>query len=532
MSDWDVIVVGSGFGGAVTACRLAQAGARVLVLERGRRWTRDQYPRGPQDAWFYDHRQPHKHNGWLDLRLYPGMAVAQGAGVGGGSLCYSSVIMEADPQLFGAGWTPELTHADLQPYYQRARDMLGSQTIPDGQLTQRYKLMRQAAQRELLLERFKRAPLAVSFDPEWNYDLPRARSPHQSRSFTNAQGQVQGTCVHLGNCDMGCDVRAKNTLDLNYLAAAESAGAQIRPLHRARFVAPRGNGYEVALHRIHDGQLTHGLERADHVVLAAGSLGSTEVLLRSRDEYRTLPRVSRVLGSRWSANANVLTPDLYSNPADVQQSMGPTISGFMDFMDGSVRGERFVLEDDGFPNLLLNAIRAAPRSQWLSPLTWLLRTHLRRQLRSNNPLAGVMVWLGAGIDAGDGGLRLKRGVLPPWQRELSLDWNSKRSRAVIETILDLHRRLSRANGGRLQVPLYWSLLHALVTVHPLGGCRIGAGPDDGVVDHRGQVFGHPGLYVVDGATMRGPVGRNPSLTIAAIAERAAHLIVQNGSRGG
>jgi cholesterol oxidase len=139
-----------------------------------------------------------------------------------------------------------------------------------------------------------------------------------------------------------------------------------------------------------------------------------------------------------------------------------------------------------------------------------------------------MVWLGAGFDAGNGRLRLKRSILPPWQPDLDLLWDIEQSRSVIEAILDVHKRLSRANGGRLQVPLYWSFLHALVTVHPLGGCRIGAGAADGVVDHRGQVFGYPGLFVVDGASFRGPAGRNPSLTIAALAERAAYLMVEDG----
>ena len=530
MSSFDVIVVGSGFGGAVTACRLAESGARVLVLERGRRWTRDQFPRGPADAWFYDHRRPEKNNGWLDLRLYRGMAVAQGAGVGGGSLCYSSVLMEPEPDLFSDGWPRDITYAELQPYYARAKRMLAAQTIPDGQLTQRYKLMRQAAQHEGVEDRFGSVPLAVSFDSEWNYQLPDARSPRRSKAFTNAQGQVQGTCVHLGNCDIGCDVRAKNTLDWNYRAAAESAGAEIRPLHRARFLRRNNSGYEVVFDRVHAGRLLNGAERADHVVLAAGSLGSTELLLRSRDQYATLPQLSPVLGTRWSANANMLTPDLYANAADVQQSVGPTISGALDFMDGSVRGQRFVLEDDGFPNLLLNAVRAKTRSHWYSALAWLLRRHLERPLRSHNPLGGVMIWLGAGVDAADGTLRLKRGFLPPWQKEVHLEWDVGKSRPVIDAILDLHRRLSRANGGQLQVPLYWSLLHALVTVHPLGGCRTGVDALDGVVDHRGQVFGYPGLYVMDGATLRGAVGRNPSLTIAALAERAAHLMVEDGRR--
>jgi cholesterol oxidase len=527
VTDFDVIVIGSGFGGAVTSCRLAQAGARVLVLERGRRWTRDQFPRGPKDAWLYDDRRPHKADGWLDLRFFKGMAVAQGAGVGGGSLCYSSVVLEAGPERFSRpGWPAEITSAELKPYYASASNMLGVQTIPDGQLTQRYKLMRQAAQRQQLVDRFTSLPLAVSFDPEWGYDRPDPHNPRESKPFINGQGQPQGTCIHLGNCDIGCDVRAKNTLDLNYLAAAEAAGAEIRPLHRARFVRPMPTGYEVVFDRVGNGRLQPGVERARRVVLAAGSLGSTELLLRSRDQFQVLPNLSATLGTNWSPNANVLTPDVYRNAADVQQSRGPTITAGLDFTDGRLRGEHFLVEDDGFPNLLLNAINSKLTSHWHSPFAWLVRGHLQRHLQSDNPLAGIMVWLGAGLDAGNGRLHLRRGYLPPWGQVLDLDWTLDPSRSAIEAILDVHKRLSQANSGKLQIPLYWSLLRSLVTVHPLGGCRIGSTALDGVVDHRGQVFGYPGLFVADGATIPGAVGRNPSLTIAALAERTAHLMVQ------
>ena len=286
---FDVIVVGSGFGGAVAACRLAEAGARVLVLERGRRWAKEDYPRGPGDAWLYDPARPHLLNGWLDLRFFPGMAVLQGAGVGGGSLCYSSVLLEAPAERFGEGWPADINHAELAPYYAKARGMLAAGPIPPGQHTRRSKLLQGAAEKLGLGGRFLDPPLAVSFDPAWNYGLDDPLNTKHSKAFVNAQGQPQGTCVHLGNCDIGCDVRAKNTLDLNYLPAAERRGAEVRPLHVVRRVEPDGAGYRVAFDRVEGGRLTPGEERADRVVLAAGSLGSTELLLRCRDEHRTLP---------------------------------------------------------------------------------------------------------------------------------------------------------------------------------------------------------------------------------------------------
>lgn len=521
---FDVIVVGSGFGGAPIACRLAESGARVLVLERGRRWTPSEYPRRPGDAWLYHPAHPDKYNGWLDLRFYRGMIVAQGAGVGGGSQCYSSVLMQADADLFEAGWPQEITKAELAPYYAKVTQMLSVVQIPEGQPTGRAKLLRRAAENSGLSERYRRVPLGVTFDPEWSYELEDPLDVGHSRSFVNEHGQQQGTCVHLGNCDIGCDVRAKNTLDLNYIPAAERHGAEIRPLHLVRCIEPDGTGYRVTFDRIEDGALVRGEERAERVVLASGSLGSTELLLRCRDQYRTLPRVSSALGGRWSANANVFTSAIYGEEVEVQQSIGPTITTGLDFMDGAAGGQRFYIEDDGFPNMLLSALTSRLRTGRVNPLAWALQGHLRRGMDEKNPARNVMVWLGEGVDAGDGQLRLGRAPFAPWRKELRLTWDVRRSRKVLDEIIATQRRLTEATGGRFKVPLSWTLLRQLATVHPLGGCPTGASAQDAVVDHRGEVFGHPNLFVVDGSVVPGAIGRNPSLTIGALAERAAALM--------
>lgn len=522
---FDAIIIGSGFGGAVTACRLAEAGARVLVLERGRRWTKDQYPRTSTDPWIFNQSHPHRQNGWLDVRTYRGMTVAQGAGVGGGSLCYSSVVMEADAECFATGWPPEITHSELLPYYSKVHDMLAVRKIPTGQHTQRQRLLGEAARRLGYADRFDSVPLALSFDPGWSYALPDPLDVRHSRSFINVHGQRQGTCVHLGNCDIGCDVHAKNTLDLNYIPAAEHHGAEVRPLHTVRCIQPAAGGYRVAFDRVSDGRLVPGEERADRVILAAGSLGSTELLLRCRDEFGTLPHVSRALGRRWSANANVFSSGVYERTADVQQSIGPTIASGIDLMDGVVSGQRLFVEDDGFPNLLLNAVTARLRSGRISPSVWALQRHLRRSLDEMNPMRGVMVWLGEGVDAANGQLYLRRVPLAPWRKELRLRWRVRRSRAVVEAILSTHRQLTEVTSGRFRTPLYWSLLRHLVTVHPLGGCTVTSRPEEGVVDHRGQVFGHTNLFVADGAAVPVAIGRNPSMTIAALAERTAALMI-------
>ena len=235
---FDAIVIGSGFGGAITACRLAEKGMRVLVLERGRRWKPAEYPRKPGDAWLFSDREPARRNGWLDLRFFKNMTVTQAAGVGGGSLAYSSVALEAHPSLFERGWPTEVTYAELKPYYDAVARTMNLQTVPDGQLTQRFKLAREGAAELGHQDRFGKTPLAVTFSPDWHYQLDDPFNVKHSKTFTNAQGQQQGTCIHLGNCDIGCDVRAKNTLDLNYIPLAEQRGAEVRPLHVVRTIEP------------------------------------------------------------------------------------------------------------------------------------------------------------------------------------------------------------------------------------------------------------------------------------------------------
>ena len=449
------------------------------------------------------------------------MTVAQAAGVGGGSLAYSNVALEAHPSLFTSGWPAEITYDELKPCYDRVTEMMDLQTVPDGQLTQRFKLAREASDKLGHRDRFSKTPLAVSFSPDWNYKLNDPFNPRHSKTFTNAQGQQQGTCIHLGNCDIGCDVRAKNTLDLNYIPRAEQRGAEVRPLHLVRLIEPHDGGYRVVFDRIHDSHLIRGEESAHRVFLAAGSLGSTELLLRSRDEHQTMPHISRLLGKGWSANANVLSMATYSDASRVQQTLGPSISGVIDFMDGGSNGQRFIVEDDGFPNLLLNSLRACLDDGVRADLGRSILEQIEEHVRGDERSRNVMVWLGAGMDAADGELLLEGAKRAQKTRALNLRWKPEQSRPMVEAILAVHRSMTEATGGRLMPNPAWSLFRNLVTLHPLGGCKMGVTSETGVVDHLGQVFGYPNLYVVDGSILPTSVGRNPSHTIAALAERAA-----------
>jgi cholesterol oxidase len=523
-SPFDAIVIGTGFGGAIMARRLAEKGMRVLVLERGRRWEPSTYPRTPTDPWIFSDTHPALLNGWLDMRFYRGMTVAQAAGVGGGSLTYSSVAVEATPNLFAQGWPAEITYQELKPYYDTVAREMDLQVLPDGQLTRRFEIARDAARNLGFASRFSKAPLSVSFSNDWNYQLEEPFDAKHSRQFTNAHGHRQGTCIHLGNCDIGCDVRAKNGLDVNYIPRAEQKGAEVRPLHLVRSIEPAGAAYRVVFDRIAHGRLVRGEEYASRVVVAAGSLGSTELLLRCRDQYKTLPSISRTLGARWSANANFISMAVFSRDEHLRQSTGPTISSILDFSDGGFRNQRFVIEDDGFPNAVLNAVKAYLDRGVHTRFGRHLLKELEEHLRNDTPLRNVLLWLGAGEDAGDGRLSLKRRWFMPWKRVLDLAWRVEGSEGVLKAMEAMHQNLTEATGGRFRSLPTWTLLKSLLTLHPLGGCAIGTSAENGVVDHLGRVFGYSNLMVCDGAVLPTPTIRNPSHTIAALAERmAAHV---------
>lgn len=519
--DFDAVVIGSGFGGAVTGCRLAEKGYRVLILERGRRWQVKDYPRRPEDAWIWGQEHPEKKNGWIDFRVFPNMAVAQGAGVGGGSLIYANISVDAKPDTFDSGWPPEITFDEMKPYYQAVGRMLNLQKVPENQLPERTKLLKEAAEKSGFGARFRQLDLAVSFDPKWHYDLKNPHHPRHSKKFINAQDQEQGTCIHLGNCDIGCDVKAKNTLDLNYIPLAEKNGAEVRPLHIARRIVPENGGYRVHYDRIDKKTLKPGSVTGRIVCAAAGSLGSTDLLLRCRDQYRTLPTISPLLGKNWSSNGDFLTPAIHPFRT-VAPTRGPTITGAIDFLDGSFHGEKFFVEDGGFPDLLGGYLeKLAKKRGGLSDRIRALIETIHLVLRAQNAFAHVMPWFAQGRDAADGVLELKDG-------RLFLRWDVTASEKTINAIVRMHETLAKKTGGVPLVPLTWTLTRDLVTPHPLGGCNMGTNPENGVVDHKGEVFGYRNFYVADGAIVPEAVGLNPSKTIAALAERIATLIVQEG----
>ncbi len=528
-TDFDAVVIGSGFGGAPVACRLAEAGYRVLVLERGRRWTKEQYPRRAGDAWIYDHEHPERHDGWLDFRFYDHIAVVMGAGVGGGSLHYANVSITAQPDLFEWGWPKEITYAGLLPYYDRVAAMLTPMQIPDQQRSARTLLLKRAAEATGNQDYFRKVELAVNFDPDYAYDTSREPNVEHSRWAPNKFGAQQGTCVHLGNCVIGCEVQARNTLDLNYLRVAEQRGAEVRPLHLVQRIEPVRGGYAVRYDEVVGGARRPGRVTARVVVSSGGSLGSTELLLRCRSQFKTLPGISPRVGHAWCCNTNYLT--LAEHPGvDVRPTRGPTISAAIDFFgDHPHQGERFIIEDGGVPDFVRALFSRRGRQPGDSRRYRQIMDFFIDALGVDLESRHVMPWFSQGRDQSVGTFKLRRAFLGLFgPQRFRLDWPPSGAEKVTAAIIDMHEKLARATDGKPMPPFVWKTFKAMITPHPLGGCNMAARAQDGVVDHQGEVFGYRNLFVSDGAIVPRAIGHNPSKTIAALGERIAERIVAEG----
>ena len=557
MTHFDAIVVGSGFGGSVMAYRLAEAGRRVCVLERGRPYPPGSFTRSPYRAResFWD---PNRGlTGMYHYWSFKGIDALVSSGLGGGSLIYANVFLRKDEKWFveedvndgGYEYWP-VTRADLDPHYDRVEEMIGLQRYPFEHepysrtpKTNAFKYATEANGLEWFLP-----PLAVTFANEGEAPRPGQKIEEKLR---NLHDRDRVTCQLCGECDVGCNFGSKNTLDYNYLTHASHHGAEIRTLCDVRTIEPREDGgYRVGFADLGaEDEPASGNGRpaplsaltCDTLVLSAGTLGTTDLLLRNRSAF---PRMSRKLGTRFCGNGDLLTVAL--NCADevdgvrvprvVDPGYGPVITSTArvpDALDGA-EGRGFYLQDAGYPQHLawILHVLAAPQTLWhwrthgyYLVKNWLrgspdtdVTGHIADLLESAELSAGGLPLLGMGRDVPDGRMYLRKG-------KLDLDWKSEKSNAYFERLRTTSRGVARTLGARFADNPIW-FLRRVVTVHPLGGAPMGRFPSEGVVDPHGNVFGYPGLYVADGAVMPGPVGPNPSFTIAALADRFADRILE------
>ena len=260
---YDVVVIGSGFGGGITACRLAEAGHRVCVLERGRRFSGADFIDDPDDAAELLWHESANTAGMFDVRLLRDVSVICAAGVGGGSLVYANVQLRAPEEVFGRDWPAAITRAELDPWYDKTEAALDPVTTPDDPALPKLRAFAAAGARAG--REAEKLPIAVHFGE------PRAHP---------FSGVAQQGCQNLGRCDIGCPVAAKNTVDITYLARAESLGAEVRPLHLVEKIEPVGGRWRVSYSHLGDGE--DGSVEGTRLVLAAGTLGSTRLPRTSR----------------------------------------------------------------------------------------------------------------------------------------------------------------------------------------------------------------------------------------------------------
>jgi cholesterol oxidase len=521
----DVVVIGSGFGGAVAAWRLGGPHRKVVVLERGRDWSLPENggtPQGLRD-YLYSSRVPGLFNGWLDIRFLDQMMVATGAGVGGGSLIYANVCIEARDEIFDSGWPSQITVGEMRQWYDKVHKVLEPQHIPRGQLNPRVHLLNDAAIQLGLERKYETLPLAVRFDQRQHAGGAQPWNP--------AQPYAPGTCVHCGDCVIGCTHGAKKTLDQNYLKYATENGndTEIRPLSMVTHIEEGPNG----AWRVHYLKLDEGLGRRKReivgkiVILAAGSIGSTEILLRSRDGFRTLKNLPRALGRGWSPNGDFLTLARYRERDLLEPTRGPTIGARIDLLTGvdlpddNMTGfdGRIFIEDGGLPNIGAHLLKAWKEKGGAKGWAY-------RKAKDLTDFSDMIPWFGQSIDAADGEFSL-RNPLRFWRARTRLNWNPQHSIGALDAFNDLHVAMTLATKGEPKPVFTWRRLRTLVTPHPLGGCNMAAAPGAGVTNDKGEVFGFENLFVMDGSVIPRAIGRNPSKTIAAVAERScAQLLTE------
>jgi cholesterol oxidase len=517
-ANYDAIVIGTGFGGSVAACRLAQAGLRVSVLERGRRYDINEFPRdwnNPLNGWLWETGQ-----GLFDVKPFQQMTVVQSAGLGGGSLIYANVHLRAPEAVFARGWPAGYSRGALDPYYDLVAYMLDISPITKSSrgLPSKTQFMRKVADQLHRLDQFCYPNIAVDFGPE---------TPHQNKFDAEQRG-----CNYCGECDIGCNFHAKNTLDFNYLKVARDFGADISTQSEATRIEPAAaGGYRVTYLEHAAGGLVRQLE-ARYVFLCAGAVNSTELLLKCRDEFGTLPALSARLGQGYSGNGDLLA-FAFNTRQPFKPSEGPTITtGIVyDRNDGGV-DNWFIFEEGGHPKEIGSLLQLLnPAGHSLDDVAHLGRVEVLKVLRSraaakvgtaSPPEAdNAAVFLAMGRDLANGVIKLH-----PITRHLDIEWNVPANLPLYEAETRLATDIANAMGGNVAMNPLWRFLHIPVSVHNLGGCVMAETSDSGVTGPNGEVHNYPGLFVLDGAALPAATGVNPSHTIAAVSERNVELFIQ------
>jgi len=531
--DYDVLVVGSGFGGSVTALRLSEKGYRVGVLEAGRRFTRETLPKNSWDLKNYIWAPRLGMYGIQRIHLLGNVMVLAGAGVGGGSLNYANTLYVPPKAFFDDPQWRDITdwEEELRPYYDQARRMLGVRLNPT--MTPSDTHLKAAAERMGVGDTFHLAPVGVFFGDgeDATGEAVAAPGTEVPDPYFGGAGPARRACTECGECMTGCRHGAKNTLNENYLHLAEKAGAVVHPMTTVVSVTDDSRGgYAVATLPTDDRRKGAGrLFTARRVVLAAGTYG-TQTLLHRMKAGGQLPYLSRRLGELTRTNSEALvgaqTDDRryrkahgapradFTRGVAITSSVHPDASTHIEpvrYGKGSnSMGGLSILQvpyAEGGSRVLAWLANAARHplltARSLSNRRWSERTIIGLVMQSlDNSLTTYLKPKGAG----KGLLTARQGHGAP---------NPKQIKAASEAATALAEEINGFPGSNVG-----ELMGTPLTAHFLGGCPIGDSADTGVIDPYHRLHGHPGISVVDGSAVSANLGVNPSLTITAQAERA------------
>ncbi len=511
--DCDVLVVGSGFGGSVSALRLAEKGYSVVVLEQGRRWRTRDFTGSNWDLRRYLWAPALGLHGIQVLSFLRHALVLHGRGVGGGSLVYANTLARPRPEaLRGPGWGGEDWNERLEPHFAEARRMLGATRCPGVGRTDR--LLREVGRDLSGEDTFRVHDVGVFFgEAGREVDDP----------YFDGAGPSRTGCTRCGGCMVGCPVGAKNTLDKNYLWLAERRGARVVPETEALEIREVEGGYAVETRRSVGLRRPRRTWRARRVVVSGGVMGTLKLLHRSRNAGG-LPRLSSRLGAWVRTNSEaILAADTPPGGARLDDHVAIT-SGLQVDERTHLEMVRFNQGSDALLWLTAPLRRRGARRR--SGVVELLTTFVRHPLRFLRGLWPFRRAQRTGIvlamqdTEGHLTLRLRRAWWALGRRVLASTLPPGEPPPVphIPVAEEATRRLAESLGGDAWTAWPDTLLGAPITAHILGGCRMGRSREDGVVDFRGEAHGHPGLYVVDGSMVPANLGVNPALTITALAE--------------
>jgi cholesterol oxidase len=520
---FDFIVIGSGFGGSVSALRLAEKGYSVVVVEEGKRWRPQDFPKTNWNLRKFLWLPRLGCHGIQRLDWLGDVLVLGGVGVGGGSLVYANTLLVPPDEAFAEGWpNGDKLRARLEPHYQMARRMLGA--VAPARTWPAEEHLRDFARSIGREGHFRQPEVGVLFGDKGGEYVPDP--------YFGGQGPARSTCQLCGGCMVGCRHDAKNTLDKNYLYLAEKLGARVVPETRATCIESDGQGGYVVLTRRSTGWLSHPRRRlrGKNVILAAGALGTVDLLLACRDAG-TLAHLSPTVGQFVRTNSEIIC-GARSRSANVDHAQGIAIASDLQAdANTHIQIVRYPAGSDVMGLLGTLAVDGGgrvPRAlRWIA----LCLRHPLDFLRNAVPFGWAKrTVVVLAMQTLDNALTLVRRKATKKGTFSGRNLRSRRALGTlpIPTYLPIAnqaaRDVARRMGGFSLNAINEVLLGVPITAHILGGARMAETTEQGVVDEDCRVFGHPGLWVVDGAAIPANLGANPSLTIAAIAEHAMSLI--------